>query len=361
MKITEDLGNEIIQRLAPYIHVPMNLMDPEGRIVASSDPSRIMEIHQGAIYVMQHKQDLIIGDENIEDFPGAKQGVNLPIRHRDELAGVVGLTGDPESIMQAAGMTKASVEIALEQIYIQRQVFYKERQWENWLQQLLHPSGIHEEFLTQEARYTLATDVTGEWRVLSVYSDRLSEKGDQIKVVADQLALQPLFAILYSEKECVVALPAEEQAPVVFAEKLVQRIGGQTRVGIGEVGSGINGLRQSYFQAKQALRFSDLSTTVAVSSDWELERVIDAIPDDAYNSIVLAYQQKLQALGAPYIRTLKQFLENNFKVKETAESLHIHRNTLNYRLGQITEKVGLNPQLFKDASLLYMILQRIDH
>ncbi|WP_028783951.1 CdaR family transcriptional regulator [Thalassobacillus devorans] len=360
MKITEDLGNEIIQRLAPYIHVPMNLMDPEGRIVASSDSSRVRQVHQGAIYVMQHQQDLIIGDENINEFPGAKKGVNLPIRHRDELAGVVGLTGDPEAIMQAAGMTKASVEIALEQIYIQRQTFYKERQWENWLQQLLHPAGINEEFLTQEARYTLDTNVTGEWRVFLVYSDRLAEKNDQIKVVVDQLALQPLFTIQYREKEYVVALSAAEQAPVTFAEKLVQRIGGKTRVGIGEIGSGINGLRKSYFQAKQALQFSDLATTVTLSSDWELERMVDAIPDEKYDSIASLYQQKLQALGTPYIQTLKQFLENNFKVKETAESLHIHRNTLNYRLGQITEKVGLNPQLFKDASLLYMILQRIE-
>ncbi|MFB1082189.1 CdaR family transcriptional regulator [Jeotgalibacillus sp. JSM ZJ347] len=358
MKLTQNLATEIIDRLTPYIQVPMNLMDLSGRIVASSDPDRHMQVHQGAIAVMERGKDVVINEGNLHEFPGTKKGVNLPIIHRGQMAGVVGLTGEPDEIMQAAGVTKASVEIALEQIYIQRQAFYQERQWENWLHQLLHPREIDEAYLAEEARYTLNARMEGTWRVLVIQSDQvLSDKVGQLQTVLDQSNADPLFSVMYRETEFIIAFPADQQ-PSAFAEKILQQT--QLQIGIGESHQGIPGLRTSYFEAKQAIKFAGKGT-IAKSSDWEPERLIDAIPDDVYRAIALPYQKKLEALGPVYISTLKELLEHNIKIKETAEALHIHRNTLGYRLTQIEEKTGLSPGNLKDTILFAIILQHIDH
>ncbi|WP_404405157.1 CdaR family transcriptional regulator [Jeotgalibacillus malaysiensis] len=361
MKLTQNLASEIIGRLTPYIRVPMNLMDPSGRIVASSDPARHMQVHEGAIAVMERGKDLVIDEGNLHEFPGTKKGVNLPIVHRGQMAGVVGLTGEPDEIMQAAGVTKASVEIALEQIYIQRQVFYQERQWENWLHQLLHPREIDEAYLAEEARYTLNTVMEGEWRVLVLQSDQsLSDKSGQLTALLDQSDMKPLFAVPYREYEFIIALHADHES-TALAEKILQQSGIHARIGIGERNNGITGLRASYFEAKQALRFSGKDISIADSSDWVVERLIDAIPDEAFGSIALSYRKKLETLEPVYIFTLRELLARNFKIKETADALHIHRNTLNYRLAQIEEKTGLTPGELKDTILIAIILHHIDY
>lgn len=359
MKLTQNLATEIIDRLTPYIQVPMNLMDLSGRIVASSDPDRHMQVHQGAIAVMNRGEDVVIDEGNLHEFPGTKKGVNLPIIHRGQMAGVVGLTGEPDEIMQAAGVTKASVEIALEQIYIQRQTFYQERQWENWLHQLLHPREIDETYLAEEARYTLNAEMAGTWRALVIQSDQsLSDKTGQLQALLDQLNVSPLFSVMYRETEFVIVLPSDQE-PTTFAEKIVQQSDIHMRIGVGNLHNDIPGIRASYFEATQALRFSG-SDPVAKSSDWELERLIDSIPHETYRAIAEPYQKKLESLDHVYISTLRELLARNFKIKETADALHIHRNTLNYRITQIEEKTGLSPGNLKDAILLTVILQYID-
>ncbi|TXL66786.1 hypothetical protein FHP05_05260 [Cerasibacillus terrae] len=41
MKITEELGNEIIKRLSKYTEVNINIMNLEGKIVSSTDKERV--------------------------------------------------------------------------------------------------------------------------------------------------------------------------------------------------------------------------------------------------------------------------------------------------------------------------------
>ena len=48
--------------------------------------------------------------------------------------------------------------------------------------------------------------------------------------------------------------------------------------------------------------------------------------------------------------TAAQFFQNNLNIAETARRLHIHRNTLIYRLEQIQHRTGLDLRNFEDAA-----------
>ncbi len=121
---------------------------------------------------------------------------------------------------------------------------------------------------------------------------------------------------------------------------------------------GLDGIRQSYQLAKQALWFNEGKRKITYSQEWNLERLAGSIPDDVFNNICLKYKHLLESLGEVYINTIDTYFLKNFSAKETAETLHIHRNTLLYRLEQITLKVGLDPRLFDDAFLLRTIRSR---
>ena len=47
--------------------------------------------------------------------------------------------------------------------------------------------------------------------------------------------------------------------------------------------------------------------------------------------------------------TINRFLQNNLNIAETSRQLHMHRNTLIYRLEQIQKRTGLDLRIFEDA------------
>jgi len=55
--------------------------------------------------------------------------------------------------------------------------------------------------------------------------------------------------------------------------------------------------------------------------------------------------------------TLETWFIHNLQNNNTAKALFIHRNTLEYRLNNITKLTGLDLSKFDDRVLLYIALQ----
>ncbi|MCA0971377.1 helix-turn-helix domain-containing protein [Halobacillus litoralis] len=347
MELTEELGTEIIQRLSKYIDVPINLMNHLGKIVASTDERRVGQQHGGAEAVIKSGQPQIITLEDVNMYSNTKPGVNLPIFHREALAGVVGLTGEPDRVMQAAGMTQGSVEITLEQIYIQRQTFFQERQWNYWLQRLVQSTSWDEAGLKQEAAYSLGVNVHKMWQVGVIQTDHPYEAVEAIRIAFKNH--DPLFVLPFQEDLVVACLPYIES--VQAFDKLTEYV-----IGVGQQGYSLDGIRRSFHQAKESLEIAGQKGKPAYSQSLEMERLLHHIDSKTMDEISHTYEHSLRALEPFYYETLTTFFANNLRMNQTAHSLHIHRNTLMYRLDQLEKKTGLDPRSFKDAIILQSIL-----
>jgi carbohydrate diacid regulator len=55
-------------------------------------------------------------------------------------------------------------------------------------------------------------------------------------------------------------------------------------------------------------------------------------------------------------KTLESFFDNNLNLTETAEEMGIHRNTVIYRLNQITKVLGADPRIFEQAMSIKIAL-----
>lgn len=55
------------------------------------------------------------------------------------------------------------------------------------------------------------------------------------------------------------------------------------------------------------------------------------------------------ALDSETDATVTKFLQNNLNIAETSRQLHMHRNTLIYRLDQVEKRTGLDLRKFEDA------------
>ena len=58
MKISSKLAQNIVQSIKEIIHHEINFMNMEGVIIASTDPVRIGQQHEGALKVLKTKRSL---------------------------------------------------------------------------------------------------------------------------------------------------------------------------------------------------------------------------------------------------------------------------------------------------------------
>ncbi|MGM8366748.1 CdaR family transcriptional regulator [Virgibacillus sp. W0181] len=359
MQITSSLGNEIINRVVKYTEIDINIMDLVGRIVSSTNGSRVGEKHEGAVEVLKTSNELIIDDTELLKYPGTRQGVNLPIKHNNKTLGVVGVSGDPKDIYKFTGLILTAVEVVIEQLYIERKEYFRERQWIHWVQQLLHPSGFDSERLIEEAEYLLKIDVQLNWRTIILRGQVKSGVVETVRSEVKDNQLNSLFILPFSEDEIVISIPSSIEQISNFIKTVLEVTGKEFKIGIGEKGFGLLGIRNSYFQARQALDFGRGELEISKSSEWKWERIIVAIENTEYQSVCLEYENEFAKLGSIYTETIDAYFKMNLSIKKTAEYLYIHRNTLLYRLEQIKKYIGLDPRCFHEACILRIIRTRI--
>lgn len=101
-----DIANKIIDFI--YTATGMNsiVCDVEGIIVAAKIKSRVGDVHSGARKMLQENLPHIIITAAEEEASGGtvRAGINLPIRHNDELIGSIGIPGDPEKTLLVTKM-----------------------------------------------------------------------------------------------------------------------------------------------------------------------------------------------------------------------------------------------------------------
>ncbi len=138
-----------------------------------------------------------------------------------------------------------------------------------------------------------------------------------------------------------------------YIRKVVEDITETTvTTGVGQYYPGLTGLRKSYDDAKIALEIgtriwgegktyhiTDIGMFISLSPKISFNRKCE-LANQILGDILL--DQDLN-------KTVRAFLDNNMNLTDAAKKLHLHRNTLIYRLEQIKKQVGLDPRNFTDA------------
>ena len=127
--------------------------------------------------------------------------------------------------------------------------------------------------------------------------------------------------------------------------------------------TGIEGVAYSYQSARKtchAGRLRNPLQTLFSYYDLSLPVMLSALDTGWQAEQLLQPLQKLRAFDKQsrvLHRTLETWFAQNERPVATAKALHIHRNTLDYRLRQIGEVSGLDLAKTDDRLLLYIALQ----
>jgi carbohydrate diacid regulator len=109
------LAQEIVTRTMCIIPFNVNVMDASGVILASGNPSRIGELHAGALLALAKKLTVEIDGATAKNLHGAQPGINLPLKVNGHICGAVGLSGTPDEVRQFGELVRLTAEMILEQ------------------------------------------------------------------------------------------------------------------------------------------------------------------------------------------------------------------------------------------------------
>ena len=113
-------------------------------------------------------------------------------------------------------------------------------------------------------------------------------------------------------------------------------------------------LSGAFREASLALKVGKLfypEQTVFPYNELGIGRLIYQLPASLCESFLQeVFLDKIpDKLDDETLLTINRFLQNNLNIAETSRQLHMHRNTLIYRLEQIEKRTGLDLRQFEDA------------
>ncbi|GAA1093609.1 sugar diacid recognition domain-containing protein [Nocardiopsis metallicus] len=111
--LSSELAQRVVDLIAPTISHNINVMDEHGTIIACMEPGRVGSLHRGAQRVIAERRSVLVTvpEPGTSDRPGA----NEPLMIDGELRGVVGVTGNPREVEDLARVVALTVQLLIAQ------------------------------------------------------------------------------------------------------------------------------------------------------------------------------------------------------------------------------------------------------
>ncbi|HET6732111.1 CdaR family transcriptional regulator [Mycobacterium sp.] len=339
------LAQQIANEITDVIGHNVLITDESGIVLGSGDDSRVGQFHEASVEVVRSRRTMAHSSEDVRDLIGTLPGVTIPLVIDDTVVGTIGLSGSPDDVVQFGLVVKRQTEILMQEAARIGTRMTHERATAELLREICewHHSGVPKSRLLRRGR-TLGHDLTLPRRMVLIQwedtgpeadSDHIARRVEQVFSSADDL-IAPLARM-------VIAVATPEGAAEDRCRELVASAEGSgvsVRVGVGSTASEIGELNISARDAFDALQVGPIAHPELTIHEIEHVRLLQAlsvVPIDSRIRLVEGLLAPL--LGDREWSTLRATLiawgDCAFNITRAAERLHVHRNTLIYRLDKI--------------------------
>ncbi|WP_059106137.1 CdaR family transcriptional regulator [Shouchella shacheensis] len=350
--ITKELAQEIVSRTMAIIDCNVNVMNPEGIIMASGQPERLFELHAGAKEVLEKEREVEISVSEASDVKGTKPGINLPIHFQGEIVGVIGITADPEVIRGFGKLVQMAAELSLNQAYLTEQLQWDRRLKEELGWQLFSGSFSDTTAFDRRAR-AAGFAIPLPSRPWYVHIDEHSTLATEQQIHTLLQNEDQLFRLesgnyvlleAYPEKERLLRTlgQVEEDQPFSFAS--------------GPVEHQLSDIHRGYARARSTWKSGSLLSPkerVYRFEDYLLDTMIVEWSEGEDSEFFYKLYEKLEPFK-DLRETLRLFYAHNGETQRIADALFVHRNTVQYRLQKIEALTGKQPRRIRDLLELYV-------
>lgn len=352
--LTREIAEAIVKEAMIRLNRNINIMDESGTIVASGDPSRINQVHEGALDVIRTGRPLIITSENKKQWRGSLYGINLPIVFQHKIVGVIGITGEPKEVAEFGDLVKMLTELIITQSYLASESEWQQRTKEMVIEELIKSEP---DFEAIEQRLNLLhLELLPPYTVAVMEIKERSIPNQPLIAKIEGLIGEGRYLVGFRNVNRLFILMSGLSEPkttkkLLFMEQTLGRMGIHFRIGYAAQVHKLNQISIAYEESQFALLIGEPERQLIPYSDIETKALIHQL-DEALKQRYL--KRILPDTSHKVLQTLQAFFECNLNLAQSAEALFIHRNTLIYRLKKIKEETGYDPQAFKDAVALQL-------
>ncbi|MFV0576182.1 MAG: CdaR family transcriptional regulator [Vibrio sp.] len=353
MEIDTNLAKQIVSRTKKIIHYPINVMDTSGMILASTNESRLYQMHSGAILAINQKSLLEINEDIAGNMPGTKPGVNLPILFQDKVIGAIGISGPPAEIRYLAELVRMAAEMTVEHAYMIERTHWAEQNREDFLLQWVDQTSSFE-FIQNQADFL-------RFNIYQPHTVIIIELNNSVDPIVFKNSLQRRFP------DNLIAQPSSNNI-LFLCEKDNLDKNVKTILGINDkdivvsVGKHYNDPRELYKSYASALTILNHShhfnqhDTVLTYNKYKLAVVLEGKRGDWQEEIFSDVVNTLNQNDPNLKKTLSTWFACNLDISITAEKLFIHRNSVRYRLNKVCKLFDIDLDNINDRFFIYSCL-----
>ncbi len=358
----------IVERLAEITALTTVLLDERGSVVHASGPDaqRASEAMVSEVPALRRWGDtvpLLAADPPVRELVLSSADLHCvasPIPSRDGVGGFVAVAGAEDQLDQMArlALARAASACAIELDRERAVTETREHLEGEFIESLLGGTYSSEEVVAERAR-RLGVEIGQSVVVFAFRGNRADTSWAEtaLRAARNTIARRETDALVAGHEGavCAVVISATalgDAATGRLAEAVradVARATGDaaTSAGIGRTASGAVSVRASYREAEQALAMGRKLLGSGITSHFTnlgLHRLLFAVAQhpelgDFYEDTVGALVAYDARTGGDLMSTLSAFFACHGSPTETAQRLHLHRNTVLYRLRRI-EEVG---------------------
>ncbi|WP_282059793.1 CdaR family transcriptional regulator [Bacillus pumilus] len=360
--LTTELAQEMVERTMRILDKNINVMNADGVIIGSGERNRIGQKHDGARLVLTSGNSMEIDHDASLHLEGVRPGINLPICFREQVVGVIGITGEPEDIRHHAELVKMAAELVLEQSFLLERVQWRQRIESEIVNQLISDSDVGDHQLKNRAEW-LGMDL--DKRRMAIIFQPVPSSEDAVHKMIHAIQYdknaEDLLGMTFRHELVLLRQPISDHffKHVVgqLQRTMEKAVGGQVLVGIGTVADDISQLSLSFEHARDSLKLGkalDPEESIYFFESYQLERLLITAGAVEENSSWVDFYKPLTQ-EAELAHTLRIYIEEGGDLQRIVDRLFIHRNTLRYRLDKIQALTGKDPRHVKQLMELYMV------
>ncbi|WP_216588430.1 CdaR family transcriptional regulator [Streptomyces brasiliscabiei] len=386
--LSPSLAQEIAGDTSAVIGFNVLITDAEGMVIGSGDSSRVGSFHEASVEVIRTQEPAAHSASEALRLRGVRPGITLPLVTDGQAVGTVGITGTPAQVRRFGLLVKRQTEILLRESVMLRSRLLAERAAEKLFADLASydPQVVEVDFLHFRAaelgfdlrlpRIAVAFEVTvaepgGRRHGGAPARDMALVRSELLRTVREVFAdPQDIVATTAPGRLGVLhRLRADRATESLVADcrRVVDLVAAQNsltaRAGVGEPADSVGALHDSYQDACDALRLTARSrgrgaggSPVQLIAELRIHQLLAAVGQPARGRLLATTAAGLRTQPDwPVLRdTVTAWCEGGFNLVRAAEALHVHRNTVVYRMQKIEQLTGRPLRDHRATMALYL-------
>ena len=391
--INHEVAQEIADKTTEIIGYNVLITDDTGIVIGSGDKDRVGTFHEASVETIRRAVMTWHDVAAAEQLEGVKPGVTVPVVLENRTVGTVGITGNPDEVKRFGMVVKSQTEIMLRESLHLRMALLQEKALESLLQDIanydptivepavLMARGEELGFDLNLSRVAVVVDLARFADLANSYRSHVANSKPELELQSLKVGvLRTIKEVFNSDQDLATSVgtgkygllhsvwSTEDNADALqqtqvqchsLAEIIRTRHEIDVSIGIGMLARSILELRMSYHDAWGALQLGKRlarDRQIFQASEFRVQELLLTASYTSRKGFLQALLQpmKEQDDWEDLRLTILTWCESGYNLASASRTLHIHKNTLLYRLNKIERIGGQSLRDYKHAFAVYL-------